>query len=257
MGAPGRHAALALALGAALASAPAHALFEDDEARRAILDLRTKVEEQRVAGERQQAALAEQIATLRRSVLELNGTIEALRTELARLRGQDEQLAREVAELQRRQRDVATGVEERIRKLEPQPVSVDGKDFLADPEEKRQFEDALASFRGGEFDRAVAAFGAFRQRWPASGYTESALFWLGNAQYAKRDYKAAIASFRALVTQAPQHPKAPEALLSVANCQFELKDRVAARRTLDELIKAYPNSEAALAGRERLAATRG
>jgi TolA-binding protein len=32
-----------------------------------------------------------------------------------------------------------------------------------------------------------------------------------------------------------------------------MKDRAAARKTLDELIRAYPKSEAAAAGKERLA----
>ena len=91
------------------------------------------------------------------------------------------------------------------------------------------------------------------RRYPASGYRESALFWLGNAQYGKRDYKEAIASFRAFVTAAPDNPSAPEALLAIANCQTELKDAKAARRTIDELIKTYPKSEAAQAGKERLA----
>ncbi len=50
--------------------------------------------------------------------------------------------------------------------------------------------------------------------------------------------------------------EAPEALLAVANCQAELKDTKSARRTIDELLKAYPGSEAAQAGRERLALLR-
>ena len=43
-------------------------------------------------------------------------------------------------------------------------------------------------------------------------------------------------------------------MLAIANCQAELKDSKAARRTIDELLKTYPKSEAAQAGRERLAA---
>jgi TolA-binding protein len=69
----------------------------------------------------------------------------------------------------------------------------------------------------------------------------------------KRDYKEAIASFRSLVASAPDSPRAPEALLAIANCQAELKDTKSARRTIDELVKTYPKSEAAAAGRERLA----
>ena len=49
------------------------------------------------------------------------------------MRGQDEQLTRDVTELQRLQKDAQQGVEDRIRKLEPQKVSLDGKEFLVDP----------------------------------------------------------------------------------------------------------------------------
>ena len=140
-----------------------------------------------------------------------------------------------------------------MRKLEPQKVSVDNKEFLADPDEKRQYEDAMAVMRKGEFDKAALALAGFQRRYPASGYAESVLFWLGNAQYGKREYKEAIASFKALLAAAPDHPRAPEALLSIANCQIELKDAKTARRTIDELVKTYPKSEAAQAAKERLA----
>ena len=99
-------------------------------------------------------------------------------------------------------------------------------------------------------------FSGLLRRFPNSGYRESALFWLGNAQYGKRDYKEAIATFRSLVASAPEGPRAPEALLAIANCQAELKDAKGARRTIDELIKTYPRSEAAQAGKERLASLR-
>ncbi|HEX7441344.1 MAG TPA: tetratricopeptide repeat protein, partial [Caldimonas sp.] len=62
----------------------------------------------------------------------------------------------------------------------------------------------------------------------------------------------AINTFRSLVNAVPESPRAPEALLEIANCQAELKDTKAARRTIEELVKAYPRSEAAQAGRERL-----
>ena len=64
-------------------------------------------------------------------------------------------------------------------------------------------------------------------------------------------------AFCTLVSASPDHPRAPEALLSVANCRLELKDRKGARKTLDELIKTYPKSEAAQAGKERIATIRG
>ena len=203
------------------------ALFEDDEARRAILDLRQKfdISQQRTAEDGRKTN--EDNTQLRRSLLDLSNQIEVLRSEMASLRGQNEQ-------------------------FEPGKVTVDGREFAADPAEKQEFETALAVLRKGDFAAAQTSFLGFINRYPKSGYRVPALFWLGNAQYALRDYRSAVANFRSLVAADPEHVRAPEALLSVANCQVELKDSKAARKTLEDLVKTYPQSEPASVAKERL-----
>ena len=248
----------ALCMAAALVAPAAHAgIFDDDEARRAILDLRQKLEQsneqQRARQAEQMAALTAQVEQLKRSLLDLSNQLEPLRADNARLRGQSEQLARDLSDVQRRQKDIQSGVDDRMRKFEPQKVTLDGREFSAEPDEKRQYDEAMELLRKSDFPATAAALTAFRKRYPASGYGDSVLFWLGNAQYGARQYKEAIVSFRALVGASPDDPKAPEALLAIANCQAELKDSKAARRTIGELVTAYPKSEAAQAGRERLA----
>ena len=44
----------------------------------------------------------------------------------------------------------------------------------------------------------------------------------------------------------------PDALLNVASAQSDLNDNAAARRTLEELIAKYPQSEAATKAKQRL-----
>lgn len=245
----------ALLLGAFWAP-QAHALFGDDEARKAIIELRQQVETNRRAAEAAAAEARENDATNRRSLIELANQIEQLRAEIARLRGQNEQLARDLAELQRAQKDVKAGIDERLRQFEPVQVEVDGQTFSAQPSEKVEYEAALALLRRSDFMGASAAYAAFLRRHPTSGYTPSALYWLGNAQYAARAYKDAIDSHARLLREFPTHPRTPEAMLALANSQIELKDPKAARRTLEDLVKAYPQSEAAAAARERLARLR-
>jgi tol-pal system protein YbgF len=241
---------VAAAVAAGMLAFSAHAgLFEDDEARKAILDLRQKMDV--AIGD--QRKTAEDNAQLRRSLLDLSNQIDALRNELATLRGQNENLTRNVVEMQRTQKDLTQGVDERLRKFEPGKVTVDGKEFVADPAEKQEFENALATLRKGEFAAAQTSFLAFMKRYPQTGYKASALFWLGNAQYALRNYRDAVTNFRSLVTAEPDHMRAPEALLSMANCQIELKDTKSARKTLEDLVKAYPQAEAASVAKERLA----
>lgn len=245
---------IAATLAAGLLAFNAHAgLFEDDEARRAILDLRQKVDAAQLRTADELRKTTEDNVQLRRSLLDLSNQIEALRNELATMRGQNENLARNVAEMQRTQKDLTTGVDERLRKFEPGKVTVDGKEFVAEPAERQEFEAALATLRKGDFAAAQTSFLAFMKRYPQTGYRASALFWLGNAQYALRNYRDAVTNFRSLVTAEPDHMRAPEAMLSLANCQVELKDMKSARKTLEDLVKAYPQAEAASVAKERLA----
>jgi tol-pal system protein YbgF len=251
---PAALACLVLFAGAANAG-----LFDDEEARRAILDLRQRLDvvkqdkletDGKIADGAQRAS--EESAQLRRSILDLQNQLEATRAEVAKLRGQNEQLARDVSEVQRRQKDASAALDERLRKFEPMQVTVDGRDFLADPAEKRDYDANLALFRKGEFSTATNGFVDFLNRNPQTGYRPSALFWLGNAQYAGKDCKSAIVNFKSLIALAPNHVHAPEAMLTIANCQFEGKDAKAARRTLEEVIAAYPATDAANAAKDRL-----
>jgi tol-pal system protein YbgF len=224
------------------------ALFEDDEARRAILDLRQRLE----ASSNALKAQADDNAQLRRVLVDLQGQLDNLQAELKKSRGQQEQLARDVSEMQLRQRDAQSGLEERLRKFEPATVSLDGREFQVEQTEKRDYDTAMEVFRKGDFAGAQVSLQRFVQRHPQTGYLPSALFWLGNASYAVKDYKASLAQFRQMLTLAPDHARAPEAMLAISNVQIELKDTKAARKTLEDLMKAYPQSDAAQAAKERL-----
>lgn len=248
--------AFASALLAACVGNASAGLFDDEEARKAILDLRQKVQvtEQKLAEETRRAS--EDSAQLQRSLIEMQNQLDATRAEVAKLRGQDEQMARDVAELQRLQKDAAQSLDERLRKFEPSRVTIDGREVMAEPSEKRDYDAAMATFRKGDFASAQVVFVEFLNRYPKTGFRPSALFWLGNAQYATRDYKDALSSFRALVAMGGDHLRVPEAILAIANCQLELKDNKGARKTLEELLASYPASEAAQAAKDRLARLR-
>lgn len=229
------------------------ALFEDDEARKAILDLRQRVEVMRGEADQARRASSSELTGLGKSLLDLQRQIELLKAEIATLRGSNEQVMRELSEVQRQQKDQLQAMQARFSKLEPVRIQLDGVEFLADQAQTRDYEAALAVFRKGEFVNAQSLFSSFVARYPASGYVVPALFWLGNAQYATRNYKEAMDNFRVLIAKDPEHVRTPEAVLSVANCQLELKDSKGARKTLTDLVKAYPQSEAAVAAKERLA----
>lgn len=245
-------------------------IFDDDEARKAILDLRQQISSLNATINNNLSAAqqrsSEEMAQLRKSLLELQNQIDRQKGDISQLRGDNEVLARNLAEMQIRQKDMlliseqklqaveqrSQAVEQKLTKLDPVKIVLDDREFMADPTEKRDFDAAFALFRTGDFVRSQKALFDFIQRYPGSGYSASALYWLGNAQYSNRDYKEAIINFRSMISKNPDHMRVPEALLSIANCQLEMKDPKSAKKTLEDLMKAYPKSEAAFAGVERL-----
>src|ERR1700757_800220 len=100
-------------------------------------------------------------AQLRRSMLDLSNQIEELRNEVAVMRGQNEGLAHDLADMQRSQEGTTQVADERLRNAESTKVTVDGKEFVAEPAEKQEFEVALATLRNGEVAQAQAGLVSF------------------------------------------------------------------------------------------------
>lgn len=247
------------------------ALFGDDEARRAILDLRQRLEQSQITNralidqftqqQNQQIVQLNQqhnqsLTQLRSALLDLQTQIEKLRADLAQSLGAQERLARDLTEVQLRQKDTLTTVDDRLRRFEPVRISVDGREAMVEPAEKADFDRSMALFRQADFPAAQSAFAGFLSRYPTSVYNPSVLFWLGNAQYANKAYREAMVNFQRLLSESPTHPRSAEAMLAISNIQVELKDLKAARKTLEDLVKAYPASETAVTARERLSRLR-
>jgi tol-pal system protein YbgF len=236
---------------AALSCAPlqAHAgLFDDDEARRAILDIRTKLEALQHDVDTKLEAKADKASSL-----DLGIQNEQLQQEIAKLRGQVEVLTNDLANAQQRQKDFYVDLDNRVRKMEPQKMTVDGKEATVEPSEQKSYDAALALFKAGDYKNAGASFQDFVRRYPESGYAAAAQYWLGNTYYAQREYRSAIAAQLAVVKNYPDNPKAPDALLNIASCYIELKDKPAAKKTLQTLVAKYGDAPAAETAKERLA----
>lgn len=268
-----------LALGTSIHPVNAQAaIFSDDEARRAILDLRIRFEELR----NQTQELGKQIQGLSAELkdtqqalqkkadgqgqLGVQSDMERLRQELARARGQIEELVNELTVTQKRQRDLDQIVDKRIAEVktkvgevdnrltafEPIRVSVDGVEIRVDPAEKRQFDAAIESFRAGDFKQAANQLRGMMDRFPDSAYMPSLVFWLGSANYAQREFKTAISSFSAFLKTYTEHPRAVDAQLNLGLAQADAGERPAARKTLQSLVERHPESNAAIVAKERL-----
>ena len=233
---------------AALGSIQAHAgVFDDDEARRQIIDLRVKSE----ARFDQQA----------KGQLDLANQIQRQADEISRLRGQIETLNYELETAKKRQQDFYLDLDTRLRKFEAggtpaaavNPENPPNLKAANDPaKESQDYEAALNQFKAGKYKEAAAGFGAFVQKYPDSSLAPNAQYWLGNAWYAQRDCKRAIEAQSIVTTKYADSPKAPDAWLAIATCQQEMGNPTGAKRSLESVLAKYPSAPAAETARERL-----
>jgi tol-pal system protein YbgF len=243
-----RLAAIALAFAAWLPLHASAGLLDDDEARRAILDLRAKVD-----------ALSRDLNTRLEAKSDKTATIEILNQheqtmqEIARVRGQLEVLANQIATAQKNQKDLYADLDGRIRKLEPRQETIDGQTTEVLPTEKKSYDAAMELFKSGDYKAAATALQDFVRRYPDSAYAANAQYWLGNAYYAQRDYKNAIAAQEAVVSNYGSSSKAPDAMLNIASNYIELKDNKKAKKILQQLVSKYPDTSAAATAKDRLA----
>ena len=203
-------------IGGTLLSQPSLA-FTDDEARKAILELRQQIKTMNEANQRARIQLSDQIETLGQ--------------EIVRLRGEIEQLGRPA--------NTAGGA----RGTDPRSQ---------DPREQAAFDQSMESFRKAQYKETVQNLTAFLTLYPDSALAPTAQFYLGSSRYAMKDFKGAITTLQAMVQKYPKEPRAADALLMVASCQIELNNRPGAKATLQRIVKDYKGTPAADTAAKRL-----
>jgi len=201
-------------------SNPAQA-FSDDEARKAILELRQQAQQQTEQNQRARLQLADQIISLQQ--------------ELAQLRDQIEMISRQ-----------QPGTRQNGNPNNPPGVNA------ADAQEQAAFDGAIDLFNKGQFKDASESLAAFISLYPNSQLAPSAQFYLGSSRYALKDFKGASEQLNAMVQKAPTDARAPDALLIVAGSQIEQGNRAAAKTTLQRIVRDYPNANAAATAKKRL-----
>ncbi len=215
-----RPALLAASLALSAVAAPAHA-FADDDARRAILELREQVKQMQDRNQQGRLLLADQIESLQHQVATMRGQLEKMRWELDLSRGAQGQLG------------------------EPS-VRVDN------PQEQMAFDSPMGLFRSGKYQEASAGFTTFLTNYPNSKLVSEARFYQGSSMYANKDFKGSIQQLQALIQNAPQDPRAADALLIIAASQIELNDMNGAKASLQKIVADYPQTTAAETAKSRL-----
>ena len=218
-----------------ISSSNAWALFADDDARKAILELRK---------------------TLATTQLDLQNQIEKLKTDNAELRGKVEELEKQGQDIGASQKTYYQDLDARLGNFEPRTATIEGVSGTVQPGEKKAYEDALKAFQAGNLKKADSDFSVFAKKYSNSPYAPLALFWSGNSKYANKDYTGAITQLQSLIKRYPNHPRVPSAMLTLGNAQLESGNKAAAKKTFSEIISKYPDTEAAKDAQQLIAATK-
>jgi len=249
-------------------AAPAQAgLFADDGARKQIQQLEARV-----------LSLEDALKQQTQSMLDLQGQIEALNSEIRKLRGQNEEIAHGLQDAEKRQKDFYVDMDTRLRHFESAeeaareaaakevvPVAVPSAPVPAatasiDPHdpfmENRAIENAYSVFKSGSHADAAKAFREFIGKYPDSVHVPNATYWLGEAQFAQKEFKGALGTFQGLLKDFSGAAKAADTYFYIAECQRALKQKDEARKTLKQLVAKYPDSEAAAKAKKLLATSK-
>ena len=214
---------------------PAHAgLFSDDEARKAILEVRQRLDASIEAQQDQR------------------NQIELLRQEVAKLRGQNETLLNDLTELKRAQTDGYVSIDERVRKFEPQTVTVAGIQGIVQPDEQQRYDAALKLFNDGTYPAAQSAMATLSGRYPKTVYMPFIQFYQGTAAYANRDYKTATALLQNVLKKYPEFERTSDTLLNLANTLIENGQKPVAQKLLNDLLIKFPNTDNAKVAQDLL-----
>lgn len=206
-------------------------------------------------------------------LVEMSMRLDNLQNELQILRGEIELHTHELEEIKQRQRDLYVDIDRRLLLLEraapdgsaaattasataaadaKKPTdstkaavtaSVAAKPAADDFEnEQKAYQAAFDLLRELRYEQAVAAFKDFIKHYPNGRYAHIAQYWIGEANYAQRNFKQAIVDYQVLVDKYPSSPKLAEAMLKIGYSQYELKSMKQAETTLNNLIKNYPGT---------------
>lgn len=124
----------------------------------------------------------------------------------------------------------------------PKPVAAV---TIADPQQKKAYQDAYAYIKEKQFEQAIDALHAFLEKYPEGELAGNAYYWLGEVYLVLPQLEQARQSFSIVIRSFPNHRKVADALFKLGVTYDRLQDPAQSEQYLIQVQKAYPNSSAA------------
>jgi tol-pal system protein YbgF len=113
---------------------------------------------------------------------------------------------------------------------------------------------AQGYYQSGNIGQAVLEFTDLLQHFPKHPLAENAQYWIGAAYLSHHDFRQALLEFRKVLDQYPGGRKMPDALYQLGVCYRDLFEPQRGRQMWLQLIRDFPESDAARLARTAMRA---
>jgi len=138
-----------------------------------------------------------------------------------------------------------------IQKAENEKV-IEKFDDLSTEEIRSEYQKAFDLIKSGEYFAAEETLSIFIGLHSDTEFIDDAIYWLGESFYSQKKYNKALKEFEKITKHHPNSEKLVEAILKTGFTQFELGDIEKSIKTLNQLIKSYPDSSASRLAKDKL-----
>jgi len=142
-------------------------------------------------------------------------------------------------------------LENLIQKAENEKV-IEKSDDLSTEEIRSEYQKAFDLIKSGEYFAAEETLSIFIGLYSDTEFIDDAIYWLGESFYSQKKYNKALKEFEKITKHHPNSEKLVEAILKTGFTQFELGDIEKSIKTLNQLIKSYPDSSASRLAKDKL-----
>ena len=142
-------------------------------------------------------------------------------------------------------------LENLIQKAENEKV-IEKFDDLSTEEIRSEYQKAFDLIKSGEYFAAEETLSIFIGLYSDTEFIDDAIYWLGESFYSQKKYNKALKEFEKITKHHPNSEKLVEAILKTGFTQFELQDIEKSIKTLNQLIKSYPDSSASRLAKDKL-----
>jgi tol-pal system protein YbgF len=124
------------------------------------------------------------------------------------------------------------------------------------PDPNQLYDQASQDLTQGRYGLALQGFREFVRRFPESELADNAQYGVGECFFAQSQFDSAASEYAMVEARFPGGDKMPAGLWKMALTQEKLGEAAASRKTLQDLVKRYPQSGEAQLARERLGPAR-